>query len=347
MHHIDALDTMKATGMLLIVYGHVAHATTVSVAPPIYVKQFGVAFFLFASGYTLARERRSSGEAVIRRLAPVYGYGLGLALVLSVIGAATGTGLALSNYAPFAAGANVLLNHFPANPTTWYVGTYVHVLALWALWLRRITVRPWMIAAAVVAEIPVRASLIVAGLPYVAYMLITNWAAVFLLGSYCGECAIEPGERNLGTALAYAGLLVGALAAWSFAFRWLIGVVPTFPFMTITNAGAVTSAVLISTGTSLLYLGPTALTFAVARRFETVPLAGFIARNSLVIFLAHMPVFYVLGPRLSQLGLGYAARAGIEFVVCVFGLAAVSEALRAVVRRELVTRRFIMGITQS
>ena len=38
------VDWMKAVGMSLIVYGHVAHATTVPLTPPIYLKQFGVAF---------------------------------------------------------------------------------------------------------------------------------------------------------------------------------------------------------------------------------------------------------------------------------------------------------------
>ena len=37
------VDWMKAAGMSLIVYGHVAHATTVPLTPPIYLKQFGVA----------------------------------------------------------------------------------------------------------------------------------------------------------------------------------------------------------------------------------------------------------------------------------------------------------------
>ena len=41
--------------MTVIVYGHVSRA--VAVTAPIYPKQLGVAFFLFASGFTLARER--------------------------------------------------------------------------------------------------------------------------------------------------------------------------------------------------------------------------------------------------------------------------------------------------
>ena len=43
------VDWMKAIGLILIVYGHVAHASTVWIAPPIYIKQFGVTFFIFAT----------------------------------------------------------------------------------------------------------------------------------------------------------------------------------------------------------------------------------------------------------------------------------------------------------
>ena len=71
--------------MSLIVYGHVAHATTVPLTPPIYLKQFGVAFFLFATGFTLARERRGAGETVFNRLFQVYLFGLSLAFLLTIL----------------------------------------------------------------------------------------------------------------------------------------------------------------------------------------------------------------------------------------------------------------------
>jgi len=52
--------------MTVIVYGHVTRA--VPLTPPIYPKQLGVAFFLFASGFTLARDRRPVVQAVFKRL---------------------------------------------------------------------------------------------------------------------------------------------------------------------------------------------------------------------------------------------------------------------------------------
>src|SRR6186997_858843 len=84
------VDWMKALGMSVIVYGHVAHATTVPLTPPIYLKQFGVAFFLFASGFTLARERRGAGETVFNRLFQVYLFGLSLAFLLTIVNLVTG-----------------------------------------------------------------------------------------------------------------------------------------------------------------------------------------------------------------------------------------------------------------
>ena len=112
------VDWMKALGMGVIVYGHVAHATTVPLTPPIYLKQFGVAFFLFASGFTLARERRSAGETVFNRLFQVYLFGLSLAMLLTIVNVLSGGHGAPSNYLPFAAGLNVIVDNFPANPTT-------------------------------------------------------------------------------------------------------------------------------------------------------------------------------------------------------------------------------------
>src|SRR3954454_22974175 len=56
------VDWMKALGMTVIVYGHVTRA--VPLTAPIYPKQLGVAFFLFASGFTLAREGGGGGGGV-------------------------------------------------------------------------------------------------------------------------------------------------------------------------------------------------------------------------------------------------------------------------------------------
>ena len=309
--------------MGLIVYGHVAHASTVWLTPPIYLKQLGVAFFLFATGFTLARERRDAVEVLFNRLFPVYFFGLSLAALIAALGLATGSGLALSNVWPFLAGANVLFDNFPANPTTWYLGTYVHVLVLWALLLRRVRVRLWMVAMAVVIEIPVRALLIATAGRFVAYMLLTNWLAVFLLGMARGGA---DDREAAGGPLPYAGALLAGGVAWG-AMTRPFGFDPTFPFMSLDGWPSASGLMVVSATASLLYVSATWLVYEATRRAAAPATVRFVARNSLIIFLAHMPVFLALHPVLVKLGLTYWARVGVQCVVCLGVLAALSEAV--------------------
>src|SRR3954463_3672595 len=60
------VDWMKALGMTVIVYGHVTRAGPLT--PPTYPKQIGDVFFLCASGFTRARDRRPVVHAVYTRL---------------------------------------------------------------------------------------------------------------------------------------------------------------------------------------------------------------------------------------------------------------------------------------
>src|SRR3954463_14475082 len=83
------VDWMKALGMTVIVYGHVTRA--VPLTPPIYPKQFGVALFLFASGFTLARDRRPVVQAVFKRLFQTWLFAFVLAAGFAASGAIGGT----------------------------------------------------------------------------------------------------------------------------------------------------------------------------------------------------------------------------------------------------------------
>ena len=153
------IDFFKSIGMTVIVYGHVAGWAPLASFPPIYLKQVGVALFLFAAAYSLAGDARSSREVLFNRLFEVYVFGLALALLLSVGGLMTGGRWQRSNYLPFAGGVNVLLDYFPANPTTWYIGTYVHFLVLWAILLRRVRIPLSFVPAALGVEVLARALL--------------------------------------------------------------------------------------------------------------------------------------------------------------------------------------------
>jgi hypothetical protein len=349
---------MKALGMSVIVYGHVAHATTVPLTPPIYLKQFGVAFFLFAAGFTLARERRSAVEAVFNRLFQVYLFGVALALILTTVNIFAGGRGAPSNYLPFAAGLNVIVDNFPANPTTWYLGTYIHLLLIWAVWLRHVRVRMWMVLAALAIEIPIRAYLMASAGRFVAYMLFTNWAAVFLLGMMRGS-EDAPLGRPVGRPFRAAGAegpaadaaavarreaalnsrstwnavaLLAFLAAWASAMQ-LLPFEPTFPLQSLNGWPTVAGLLFVSASVSLLYSGTTALLFEATRHLKTTPApVAFIARNSLIIFLVHMPVYYLLTPILAAWTTSYWTKVTIQLLVCLPGLGLMSEGIVAIVR---------------
>ena len=77
------------------------------------------------------RERRPWSEVLPRRLFEVYLYGISFALLMSAIDWVRISNLDESNYLPFLFGINIALNAFPANPTTWYIGTYIHLLVIW------------------------------------------------------------------------------------------------------------------------------------------------------------------------------------------------------------------------
>lgn len=338
MPRCDAVDWMKAIGITLVVYGHVAHTSTVAWTPPIYVKQLGVALFLFATGFTLAREQRPAVVVLVRRLFPVYLFGLATAAAVTVAGVVFNTGLAPSNYLPFLGGANVLVDHFPANPTTWYLGTYLHAVVLWALWLQRVRVGPLMILAAIAIEIPARALFTAWAGPYVAYMLLTNWLAVFLAGLAWGARAAQP----RGSAAPYLAVMAGGLAGWALATRSLAFNL-AFPFMTIAGWPAVTGAVAVSAAASTLYLSAAVLTFEAGQRVSAPRAVRFLARNSLIIVLVHMPVFMALNPVLTGVGLSYWSKVAIELALCLPGLAVLSAVVLRVVRPGLLADRLLVA----
>jgi len=88
---------------------------------------------------------------------------------------------------------------------------------------------------------------------------------------------------------------------------------------------------LISVGASAVYLFYTVAAYAVARTLPASAVARFFARNTIVVFIAHMPVYYFLQWKLVPVTT-YGVRVTIEFFVCFVVLAIASEGLRAVVQ---------------
>ena len=139
----DFIDWLKASGMLLILIGHLVGAPDAlfnAVSVPVYSKQLGVAFFVFAAGWSLANDQRPALRAAFNRAFPIYLYGLLCALALSAIYWFSKGTINKSNYLPLMGGINVFFNFFPANPTTWYIGMYLHLLLFW-LWQGRYKIK--------------------------------------------------------------------------------------------------------------------------------------------------------------------------------------------------------------
>jgi hypothetical protein len=336
------VDWLKAIGLILIVYGHVAHASAVWMAPPIYLKQFGVAFFIFASGFTLVRETRPVWQVVYQRLFEVCLFGLACAAIISIAGALTHHGLQLSNYMPFVLGANVLVNAFPANPTTWYVGTYIHLLLLWALVLRRITLGPRLLIGVLVGEILIRALLLTAGGGFIAYMALSNWITVLLLGMLCGQRHVtRPSPRPR-----FAVALAAFTGAWALVMQ-RIGPQPTFPLMSFAVPAAA-NAMLVSMCVSALYLTVTWLAYQSLNGTAPSRVMALVARNSVIVFIAHMPLYYATAPWVESVLPSYWARVVVRLLLCLVALTFVSEGVhRLVAVRQLRDRIASMFVERA
>jgi fucose 4-O-acetylase-like acetyltransferase len=332
------LDWMKCLGILLIVFGHVGGRFIDHLTPPIYPKQLGVAFFLFALGFSLARETRGSREVLFNRLFEMYLFGIACALVMSAYAYLQASRLAASNYLPFLLGSNVVFNHFPANPTTWFIGMYLHVLLVWALILRGVRIRPWMILLAGLAEIVIRATLMETRGLYVAYVLLPNWATVFLLGLFYGQRQEETPPAGLALRLGCAiglGLLV---SVWpEFLNGWLKKESfdgEFFPFKRFQVDPAVAELGVTSVAVTALYLFYTWLTFQLTRRLPDFALVRFVARNTLIIFIVHMPIYVDFGirDRTIEWTSNPLARLGLRLLFCLVLPAVGSEIICRLVR---------------
>jgi peptidoglycan/LPS O-acetylase OafA/YrhL len=119
---------------------------------------------------------------------------------------------------------------------------------------------------------------------------------------------------------------------WGVATR-MLPLEMTVPFITLRGWPQIAGLLTVSAGVSALYLLPTVITFEATRRLAAPAAVRFIARNTPIIFLAHMPVFLALHPVLVAWQLGYAARVIVQLLVCLVGLAALSEAIHRLLER--------------
>jgi hypothetical protein len=235
---------------------------------------------------------------------------------------------------------NVLFNFFPANPTTWYIGTYLHLLLLWAFVLRRVQIRGWMLIATAVGEIAMRAVLIQRFDGVLPYQLVSDWLLVLVLGLYAGQH--RAGERE-GSWKAPLVAMVATLGGWHLVFgRFFVGA--EFPWMKAPMFGAA-GPWFVASLVTVLYSGMTLLIFAATRRVPIPAVVGWFARHTVVIFIAHMPVYYIVGPLLAGAGWSYEARSVALMLISLPGLAALSSLVARLMPSALHRDRVLAQVT--
>lgn len=290
LKHQSFIDLMKAVGMLLILIGHVVGDPTHlynQIAQPVHTKQIGVAFFVFITGWSLANDNRPRLRVVFNRIFPFYFYGIIFAIFISVLYIFLKNDTNPTNYLPFMLGINVVLNYFPANPTTWYIGTYLHLLLFWYVFLHGKKLGAKHLILAFVLENIVRSTLMYWQQDYIAYMLFPNWLTIFLLGMYYYK---KRQRSSAPIVILYIFIMITFIFLWTITTR-SIGFDGTFPFRKITS-GYNFSLLVESTLVSATYIFYTLLFFEIARRLPGNRLISFMARATLITVIIHMPVVY-------------------------------------------------------
>ncbi|MGS2721750.1 acyltransferase family protein [Paraglaciecola aestuariivivens] len=340
-NRVDFVDWLKAVGMFLIVFGHYFGDPFDQFTQPIYPKQLGVAFFVFVMGWGLASETRPKWQVVYNRLFPMYFWGLAIALFISAIFMLTKGHPAITNYLPFFAGINVLGDFFPSNPTTWYIGTYLHILLFWALVMRKVTLSLPLLLLVCLSEIAIRSVFIDIDRLFTGYMLISNWLTVFCLGMYMHQ---QQDNHNPIKALSFITLWAVVLVVWDSVLNPL-NLTKSFPFRLPLDHASLLTSIGIAVAISVVYLSNTWLA---VKCFSAIPanrVVRFFSRNTIIIFIGHMPLYDVAEP-IARLFIesGWGKRAIIVFIMYV-GLAWVSEGLQKVVELHKLSPFFYKKLT--
>jgi hypothetical protein len=288
--HQNFIDLMKAVGMFLIIYGHIVGDPSNlynQLTQPVHTKQIGVAFFVFLTGWGLANNVRPPLRTVFNRIFPFYFYGILCALFLSILFFFLKNDINLSNYMPFVLGVNVLFNYFPANPTTWYIGTYLHILLFWYFFLQGKTIGKRHLALAFIVENVARCIFMAWEQDFIAYMMLPNWLTVFLLGMYLHQ------KQQKAT----SPFVVVLIIAWigvvilSTSVANVIGFDDAFPFRNMTS-GFSPSIPVESLLISATYIVHTLLFFEIARRLPSHSIISFFSRATLITVIIHMPIVF-------------------------------------------------------
>jgi hypothetical protein len=319
---VPLIDWFKAIGIFLIVLGHTNGYLINNLTAPVGFKQIGVIFFIFIMGWQISQDKRETKIILFNRLFKILFWSAGFVLFMSILGLVFENKVYRSNYMPFFVGVNVLFDFFPANPPIWFIGTYIHILILWAIFLKKIKVSRKLILVSMVFEILIRGVLMRYG-AYRSYMLFFNWQTVFFLGMYCGQ----NNDKNPAP-----GLWVSFLMYGSFIFMWGVGVsfmnkTSNFPFRIFEVADTHLNYMVTSFLVTLVYSGHAIFFYLLCRHLPANKISVFFARHSLIIFLAHIPLWNVIAPHIKSLIAFYPLRLAAELAILFVGIGLVSSLL--------------------
>jgi hypothetical protein len=332
---ISFIEWMKAFGMFVIIYGHTSGHALFNPTLPVNFKQIGVVFFIVATGYLLANETRKWPTVFFNRLFELFFFGIMFSVLMTFVSLYQIGDLSESNYLPFALGANVLFNSFPANPSLWYIGTYIHLLIVWAVFLRHLRVKLWMFLLVVPAEVIIRSLLMANAGDFIAYQALTNWASVLLFGMYLGQqSAGDRLDASQTSLVAWVAALALVVATWMWITK-TVGVTESNPFGRLVIGGKLFELATTALSISLIYLSWAVLGFQIFRRLRAGAIVQFFGRNSMLCFIVHMPLVFSLSkwlytlPGVDEPGL---FRLAVNVLVFYVGVCLLSEWLRKVVR---------------
>jgi hypothetical protein len=194
----------------------------------------------------------------------------------------------------------------------------------------------------VAVEILIRAVLLAAAGPFIAYMALSNWIGVLLLGMWCGQRHTTRQTPRLQFPAAFA-VFVGA---WALVMQ-RIGPQPTFPLMSFALPQPA-NALLVSMCVSVLYLTVTWLAYESLNGVGRSRVVQLVARNTVIVFIAHMPLYYATAAWVEGALPFYWARVAVRLLLCLVALTLVSEGVhRLVAVRQLRDRIASMFVERA
>jgi hypothetical protein len=142
-----------------------------------------------------------------------------------------------------------------------------------------------------------------------------------------------------------AALLVAFVAAWTTVLAWM-PVSMGFPFMRIAPS-APASALATSAAVSTLYLVCTLLTVRAVRSVPAPAVVRFVARNTLIVFIAHMPLYYAMQPIVRAATTAYWLRVLLYLIVGYGAALIASEVIQRLTHRLRLRERVLGAITPA